>query len=189
MHKLPPKKYSELQSKTIHLQSNLVATRSPYPLLRAGCLAAHRGDCLMLLGSPPDMVHNSRLRKTRSSTQQARLSRFELILKKGIHPCCSGFQVQGSANSPASMALFYSSLLYLYQDPYIITDFLDFCKCFFDIYLILQYLLKHVFGLHRLAQLVDCLNGHSDKDESASDIYDAEITEILIHKGVERAVK
>ena len=143
----------------------------------------------MLLGSPPDMVHNSRLRKTRSSTQQARLSRFELILKKGIHPCCSGFQVQGSANSPASMALFYSSLLYLYQDPYIITDFLDFCKCFFDIYLILQYLLKHVFGLHRLAQLVDCLNGHSDKDESASDIYDAEITEIFIHKGVERAVK
>ena len=142
----------------------------------------------MLLGSPPDMVHNSRLRKTRSSTQQARLSRFELILKKGIHPCCSGFQVQGSANSPASMALFYSSLLYLYQDPYIITDFLDFCKCFFDIYLILQYLLKHVFGLHRLAKLVDCLNGHSDKDESASDIYDAEITEILIHKGVERAV-
>ena len=142
----------------------------------------------MLLGSPPDMVHNSRLRKTRSSTQQARLSRFELILKKGIHPCCSGFQVQGSANSPASMALFYSSLLYLYQDPYIITDFLDFCKCFFDIYLILQYLLKHVFGLHRLAKLVDCLNGHSDKDESASDIYDAEITEILIHKSVERAV-
>ena len=142
----------------------------------------------MLLGSPPDMVHNSRLRKTRSSTQQARLSRFELILKKGIHPCCSGFQVQGSANSPASMALFYSSLLYLYQDPYIITDFLDFCKCFFDIYLILQYLLKHVFGLHRLAKLVDCLNGHSDKDESASDIYNAEITEILIHKCVECAV-
>ena len=143
----------------------------------------------MLLGSPPDMVHNSRLRKTRSSTQQARLSRFELILKKGIHPCCSGFQVQGSANSPASMALFYSSLLYLYQDPYIITDFLDFCKCFFDIYLIFKYLLKHIFRLHGLAQLVDCPNGHSDKDESASDIYDAEITEILVHKGVERAVK
>ena len=118
--------------------SNLVATRSPYPLLRAGCLAAHRVDCLMLLGSPPDMVHNSQLRKTHSSTQQARLSRFELILKKGIPPCCSGFQVQGSANSPASMALFYSSLLYLYQDPYIITDFLDFCKCFFDFYLILK---------------------------------------------------
>ena len=143
----------------------------------------------MLLGSPPDMVHNSRLRKTHSSTQQARLSRFELILKKGIHPCCSGFQVQGSANSPASMALFYSSLLYLYQDPYIITDFLDFCKCFFDIYLILQYLLKHIFGLHSLAQLVHRFYGYSYKDESASDIYDAEVSEILIHKGVERAVK
>ena len=76
----------------------------------------------MLLGSPPDMVHNSRLRKTRSSTQQARLSRFELILKKGIHPCCSGFQVQGSANSPACMALFYS--LWLKQLVILSTDIL-----------------------------------------------------------------
>ena len=101
--------FCKVRPYTFH--SNLVATRSPYLLLRAGCLAAHRGDCLMLLGSPPDMVHNSRLRKTHSSTQQVRLSRFELTLKKGIHPCCSGFQVQGSANSPASMALFYSSPL------------------------------------------------------------------------------
>ena len=143
----------------------------------------------MLLGSPPDMVHNSRLRKTRSSTQQARLSRFELILKKGIHPCCSGFQVQGSANSPASMALFYSSLLYLYQDPYIITDFLDFCKCFFDIYLILKYLLKHIFSLHSLAQLVHSLNGHSYEYDTADNVDNTEISEIFVHKGVERPIE
>ena len=149
MHKLPPKKYSELQSKTIHLQSNLVATRSPYPLLRAGCLAAHRGDCLMLLGSPPDMVHNSRLRKTRSSTQQARLSRFELILKKGIPPCCSGFQVQGSANSPASMALFYSSNFQHVSCLYIIADFILFCNSIFKKYL----LFKHIFSSNCLFKL------------------------------------
>ena len=38
-------------------------------LLRTGCLAAHRRHCLMLLGSPPDMVHSCRSRKTHSSTQ------------------------------------------------------------------------------------------------------------------------
>ena len=38
-------------------------------LLRTGCLAAHRRHCLMLLGSPPDMVHSCRSRKTHSSSQ------------------------------------------------------------------------------------------------------------------------
>ena len=38
-------------------------------LLRTGCLAAHRRHCLMLLGSPPDMVHSCRSRKTHSSPQ------------------------------------------------------------------------------------------------------------------------
>ena len=38
-------------------------------LLRTGCLAAHRRHCLMLLGSPPDMIHSCRSRKTHSSSQ------------------------------------------------------------------------------------------------------------------------
>ena len=116
--------------------SNLVATRSPYLLLGAGCLTAHRVDCLMLLGSPPDMVHNSRLRKTHSSTQQARLSRLDLILKKGIPPCCSGSQVQGTANSPASMALFYSSCCVALRHLYSIADFSHFCKRIFKFLLL-----------------------------------------------------
>ena len=68
----------------------------------------------MLLGSPPDMVHSSRLRKTRSSTQQPRLTRKSSFLKRGFHPCCSGFQVQGPAKSPAGMASFYSLTLHYY---------------------------------------------------------------------------
>ena len=43
--------------------------RIPQSLLRTGDLAAHRLNCLMLLGSPPDMVHSRRSRKTHSSTQ------------------------------------------------------------------------------------------------------------------------
>ena len=66
----------------------------------------------MLLGSPPDMVRGFRLRKTHSSTQATRLTRKRSFLKRGIHPCYSGFQVQGSAKSPAGMASFYSLMLF-----------------------------------------------------------------------------
>jgi len=55
-------------------KSKVAPTRSSYQLLRTGTLAAHWGDRLMLLGPPPDMVHNSQLRKTHSSTQQIRLN-------------------------------------------------------------------------------------------------------------------
>ena len=55
-------------------KSNLASTRSSYLLLRAGALAAHRVNRLMLLGSPSDMVHSSRLRKTHPSTQGIRLN-------------------------------------------------------------------------------------------------------------------
>ena len=51
-------------------KSSLISGRSSYPLLRAGALTAHEVYRLMLLGSPPDMVHSSSLRKTHSSTQQ-----------------------------------------------------------------------------------------------------------------------
>ena len=51
-------------------RSNVVPGRSSYPLLKAGALTAHEVYRLMLLGSPPDMVHSSQLRETHSSTQQ-----------------------------------------------------------------------------------------------------------------------
>ena len=114
-------------------KSNLAATRYPHLLLGAGCLAAHRVNCLMLLGSPPDMVHNPRLRKTHSSTQTTRVRLPWSDPQNGIHPCCSGFQVQGSANSPTSMALFYSSFICLYS----ITDFIRFCNSILKIYKII----------------------------------------------------
>ena len=47
-----------------------IHVRVPQSLLRTGCLAAHQPHCLMLLGSPPDMVHSRRSRKTHSSTQR-----------------------------------------------------------------------------------------------------------------------
>jgi len=40
----------------------------------------------MLLGSPPDMVHGSRLRKTRSSTQKTRAQYIEVLSSKGNPP-------------------------------------------------------------------------------------------------------
>ena len=45
-----------------------------------------------------------------------------------MNPCCSGFQVQGTANSPAGMALFYS--LHFRKETYLysITDFFSFFK-------------------------------------------------------------
>ena len=55
-------------------KSNLASTRSSYHLLRAGALAAHQVNRLMLLGSPSDMVHSSRLRKTHLSTQRIGLN-------------------------------------------------------------------------------------------------------------------
>jgi len=63
----------------------------------------------MLLGSPPDMVHGLSLRETHPSTRIIRSAdHTESALVEGIHPCYSGLQVQGTANSPAGMALFYS---------------------------------------------------------------------------------
>ena len=106
------------------LKSNVTPMRTPYILLGAGYPAAHQDNCLMLLGSPPDMVHNPQLRKTHSSTQQARLIHKSSILKKGMNPCCSGFQVQGTANSPAGMALFHSLQLHFVSIRSIKTDIL-----------------------------------------------------------------
>ena len=109
--KMPIKKCRMRETRPYTAKSNFNPTRSSYPLLKAGTLAAHRVYRLMLLGPPSDMVHSSQLRKTRLSTQRIGLIRKESALMCGIYPCCSGFQVQGSAKSPAGMASFHSSTL------------------------------------------------------------------------------
>ena len=75
--------------------------------LKTGDPAAHPQICLMLLGSPPDMIHRCELRRTHFSTalQGCGDTNFALIL--AYHPCWSGLQVQGTANSPDSMAIFH----------------------------------------------------------------------------------
>ena len=60
----------------------------------------------MLLGSPPDMVHGSTLRRTDSSLPLIWVRQHSARPGAGIHPCCSGLQVQGTANSPTSATLF-----------------------------------------------------------------------------------
>ena len=58
----------------------------------------------MLLGSPPDMVRKPSLRKTGSSTLLTSVRQHIEYPGAGIHPCCSGLQVQGTADSPTSAA-------------------------------------------------------------------------------------
>ena len=79
--------------KTAHPPSNAYHTRYPGSQLRNGALAAHAAIRLMLLGSPPDMVHGTALRKTESSTPLTRVRRYSTHPPSGIHPCCSGLQV------------------------------------------------------------------------------------------------
>jgi len=64
-------------------------------LLRPGCLTAHEETRLMLLGSPPDMVHGAPLRETEPSTPLTAVRRHIEYPGTGIHPCCSGLQVTG----------------------------------------------------------------------------------------------
>lgn len=56
----------------------------------------------MLLGSPPDTVHEFSLRKTKTSTPHT-LGSFAIDLSETEHhPCYSGLQVQGTATTPAA---------------------------------------------------------------------------------------
>ena len=80
-------------------------TRYPCSQLGNGSLAAHGEVHLMLLGSPPDMVRGSLLRKTDSSSPLTWVRRYSACPRAGIHPCCSGLQIQGTANSPTTAAL------------------------------------------------------------------------------------
>ncbi len=65
----------------------------------------------MLLHSCPDTVHRFLLRKTQTSTPLFRGSPTVKTPSVGQHPCYSGLQVQGTANSPAVRKL-YDLILY-----------------------------------------------------------------------------
>ena len=73
--------------------------------LEIGNLTAHKKIHLMLLGSPPDMVHGISLRQTNLSTLHMRVNTTQTSPGVGIHPCCSGMQAEGPANSPTSATL------------------------------------------------------------------------------------
>ena len=52
--------------------------------LGPGCLAAHEKHRLMLLGSPPDMVHGFPLRETGSSTLLTGVRRHRTYPRSGL---------------------------------------------------------------------------------------------------------
>ena len=79
--------------------------RYPGSRLRSGNPAAQIAVRLVLLGSPPDTVHGATLRGTDPSSLLTGGRRHNAVPGAGIHPCCSGSQVQGTANSPTSAAL------------------------------------------------------------------------------------
>ena len=104
------------------LRSNFCfARKSPF-LLGAGALAAHRWDRLMLLGSPPDMVHGDRLRKTHSSTQHRALRTASLpSSKRGSTPAIADFRCRAPL-LPRLVWPYFTAYLYS------ITDFNINCK-------------------------------------------------------------
>jgi len=77
----------------VHRPLKIRYTRLPDSRLKTGCLAAHVRFRLMLLGSPPDMVHEFTLRETGSSSLLIRSCQYIASPGAGIHPCCSGLQV------------------------------------------------------------------------------------------------
>lgn len=74
--------------------------------LRPGTPAAPESDCLPLLPSRPGGVHRLSPRRTRASTPLDLGSPEKIEPRVGIRPCCSGLQVQGTASSPSSTAMF-----------------------------------------------------------------------------------
>ena len=81
--------------KTAHppLHSRYIRYRSSR--LGPGGPAAHGVTRLMLLGSPPDMVHGAPLRRAEPSSLLTAGRRHIDYPGAGIHPCCSGLQVTG----------------------------------------------------------------------------------------------
>ena len=104
----PPRlKGSPFQTKikrAVHLPLYIRSIRYRRSWLRPSDLAAHGLSCLMLLGSPPDMVHRRPLRKTKPSTLLAAVRRHIEYPGAGVRPRYSGLRVQGTAGSPTSTA-------------------------------------------------------------------------------------
>ena len=92
--------------KSARFASNVCHRRYPGSLLGPGALAAHRSFRLVLLHSCPDTVHGFLLRKTRTSTPLTGGSPAVKTPSAKHHPCYSGLQVQGTANSPAVRKLY-----------------------------------------------------------------------------------
>ena len=63
-------------NKIAHPHLNKLNTRNSWSQLKNGNPAAHDKIHLMLLGSPPDMVHGISLRKTNLSTPLTRAGRY-----------------------------------------------------------------------------------------------------------------
>ena len=91
---------SPAHGKTAHPSPNAHHTRYLYSQLGNGTLTAHRVDCLVLLGSPPDTVHRALLRETKSSTPLIQVRRYVTHPRSGIPPHCCGLWVTGHRNLP-----------------------------------------------------------------------------------------
>ncbi len=99
--------------------------RSPPRLLRTGTPTAHPVNCLMLLGSPPDMVHSPELRKTHPSTQPttAQTSR-ATPSKTEITPAIADFRYK----APLPPRPVWPCPTHRVRHIIIVTDFSPFCK-------------------------------------------------------------
>ena len=73
--------------------------------LKSGKLTAHEKHRLMLLGSPPDMVHGFPLRETGSSTLLTGVRQHRAHPRTGFIPAIADCGQQGTAGSPTSAAL------------------------------------------------------------------------------------
>ena len=90
-------------------------TRYPGSRLKSGEPAAHRMHRLMLLGSPPDMIHGFPLRRTESSTLLTGGRRHKHFLMREFIPAIADCRLQGTADSPTSAALSKATVLYYYN--------------------------------------------------------------------------
>src|SRR3990170_4240422 len=73
-------------------------------LLGSGGAAAPERESLALLPSGPDAVRTLPVRGTRSSTPRAQTLSRRTVPRTAFGPAWSGFRVQGTADSPPSVA-------------------------------------------------------------------------------------
>ncbi len=90
-------------------------------LLRAGTLTSHTGCCLMLLGSPPDIVHRPMLRKTRPSTESRTRCNTLFALGSIVAPATADCRYRAPLSPrvvwPYSIPLFIK----VYHKPFVIS--------------------------------------------------------------------